>query len=208
MGCSKPLYCKANQNPRRRLCIGAQGESRHLISGCDLIFSRLGLLSTSRCTDPYHRGQRSRPNRTAHGHRHLFPRLVGPASQSTMAGPPHADRVDRIWDCGIKVEQETSYYLSSLSTSPKHFLQTIRGHWQVENALHWVMDVVFSEDDCRIRTQHAAQNMASLRRMALMMLKQDKTLEGGACHQAATRRLGYQLSSQTPSTLICDCPGK
>lgn len=88
-------------------------------------------------------------------------------------------QVHRIRDLGIKVEQETSYYLSSLSTSPKHFLQTIRGHWQVENALHWVMDVVFSEDDCRIRTQHAAQNMASLRRMALMMLKQDKTLKVG-----------------------------
>lgn len=104
---------------------------------------------------------------------------LDPVHKRRWPGLQSLIQVHRIRDLGTNVEQDTGYYLSSLSTSPAHFLQIIRGHWQIENALHWVMDVVFSEDACRIRTQYAAQNMASVRRMALMMLKQDKTLKVG-----------------------------
>lgn len=48
-----------------------------------------------------------------------------------------------------------------------------RDHWAVENSLHWVLDVIFREDDSRIRTGHAAQNMAGLRQFALNILKKD-----------------------------------
>ena len=46
----------------------------------------------------------------------------------------------------------------------------VRGHWRVENSLHWVLDDTFQEDRCRLRTGHAARNMAALRRIALNFL--------------------------------------
>lgn len=50
---------------------------------------------------------------------------------------------------------------------------SIRAHWQVENNLHWVLDVVFKEDDCRVRDEIAAQNLSWIRKMAMFLLKQD-----------------------------------
>jgi predicted transposase YbfD/YdcC len=49
----------------------------------------------------------------------------------------------------------------------------IRSHWGIENSLHWVLDVAFREDDCRVRQGYADENFATLRRIALHLLKQD-----------------------------------
>jgi predicted transposase YbfD/YdcC len=55
----------------------------------------------------------------------------------------------------------------------KRFAKAVRGHWGIENSLHWVLDVTFSEDHSRIRKDHGAENMALLRRLAVSLLKQD-----------------------------------
>ena len=57
--------------------------------------------------------------------------------------------------------------------------RAIRGHWGIENSLHWVLDVALREDDCRVRTGHAATNLATLRHMALNLLRQDTTKKRG-----------------------------
>ena len=69
---------------------------------------------------------------------------------------------------------ERRYYLSSLPLDAKRFGQAVRGHWGVENNLHWSLDVTFREDDSRARTRNAAQNMATLRRIALNLIKKDR----------------------------------
>ena len=75
-----------------------------------------------------------------------------------------------------KTETETRYYISSLpGNDAKQLLNGIRTHWHIENRLHWVLDVIFREDDSRIRKGHAAQNMAILRQMALNLLKQEQS---------------------------------
>jgi len=70
---------------------------------------------------------------------------------------------------------EHRYYLTSLKANAQEFAEAVRAHWSVENALHWVLDVSFREDESRIRIGHAAQNFSFLRKMALMMLQDDRT---------------------------------
>ncbi len=74
---------------------------------------------------------------------------------------------------------ETRYYITSLPNDADRILHAARSHWGVENALHWVLDVVMAEDTSRIRKDHAPENMAALKRLALSLLKQEKTLKRG-----------------------------
>ena len=66
---------------------------------------------------------------------------------------------------------ERRYYLCSLSLDAQQFAKAVRGHWGVENPLHWSLDVTFGEDRSRARTKNAAQNVATLRRIALNLIK-------------------------------------
>lgn len=70
---------------------------------------------------------------------------------------------------------ERRYYLSSLPADAQELARTVRAHWSVENNLHWVLDVVFREDESRVRIGHAAENFALLRRMALSLIKKEST---------------------------------
>lgn len=72
-----------------------------------------------------------------------------------------------------EMSQEARYYISSLKTSAEEFLEAVRGHWEVENKLHWVLDVVFREDDCRSRTGFSAENFSMLRQFALNLIKME-----------------------------------
>lgn len=71
------------------------------------------------------------------------------------------------------------FYISSLEPNAQKLAEAIRTHWSVENPLHWVLDVAFNEDDCRIRTGHAPQNLVVLRHLALSALNQETTAKLG-----------------------------
>lgn len=70
-------------------------------------------------------------------------------------------------------------FISSLEADPERLLQTVRRHWHVENKLHWTLDMAFAEDDSRIRSGHAAQNLGVVRRLALSLLKQETSRSVG-----------------------------
>lgn len=80
-------------------------------------------------------------------------------------------RVQRERRFADKIERETAYYITSLDADAEQLLNATRYHWAVENSLHWVLDVIFREDEARIRLGHAAHNMAILRQLALNILK-------------------------------------
>ncbi len=76
-------------------------------------------------------------------------------------------------------EKATRYYISSLSASPEDFQKAIRSHWAIENKLHWTLDVAFSEDASRKRAGNAAQNFSILNKIALNLLKNEKSSKVG-----------------------------
>jgi len=81
---------------------------------------------------------------------------------------------------GDKTTMERRYFISSLSNKDaKSIGHIIRGHWGIENRLHWSLDVSFGEDNCRIRKDFGAENFSRLRRIALNLLKQEKMLKRG-----------------------------
>ena len=74
--------------------------------------------------------------------------------------------VESMREAGAKTERETRYYITSTTLEAKFSGPMIRDHWAIENSLHWVMDMTFRDDECRIRTQHAPANFTTLRHMA------------------------------------------
>lgn len=78
-----------------------------------------------------------------------------------------------------KVSVEVAYYISSLPTPAAPLLDAIRTHWQIENALQWVLDVAFREDEHRTRAGNSPQNFAVLRQIALNLLKQETSTKPG-----------------------------
>ena len=70
---------------------------------------------------------------------------------------------------------EVRYYITSCAAAAERLLAATRAHWGIENEVHWVLDVVFNEDDTHIRDVNSSQNLVVLRHMALNLLRQDKS---------------------------------
>jgi len=92
-----------------------------------------------------------------------------------------------------KTSTERRYFISSHSGKQAQKLATlIRNHWRVENQLHWTLDVSFNEDQCRVRIANAAENLARIRRISLLLLKNEKTCKLGIKSKRA--KAGYDRS--------------
>ena len=70
-----------------------------------------------------------------------------------------------------KAECETRFYIASLAAGAERIASAIRGHWGIENGLHWVMDMVFRDDECRIRKNNAPANFTTVKHMASNLLR-------------------------------------
>ena len=89
-----------------------------------------------------------------------------------------------------KTSTERRYFISSHSGKQAQKLATlIRNHWRVENELHWTLDVSFNEDQCRVRIENAAENLSRIRRISLILLKNDTTCKLGIKSKRA--KAGY-----------------
>lgn len=87
--------------------------------------------------------------------------------------------VESIRDIAGETSTEIRFYLCSLPAEAEAFARAARGHWSIENQLHWSLDVSFAEDQCRVRAGHAAENLAILRHLTLNLLKRDTTRKRG-----------------------------
>jgi predicted transposase YbfD/YdcC len=87
-------------------------------------------------------------------------------------------RVSRTYTEKGVAKSEVRYFISSLPADAQRLSAAVRGHWSVENNLHWVLDMVFDEDRSRARKNHAQENLGLLRRWVLSVIKQDETMKG------------------------------
>jgi len=79
--------------------------------------------------------------------------------------------VESTREIGEKIEQETRFYITSLAWLANQLGPVVRGHWAIENSLHWVMDMIFRDDECRVRTDHAPANFTTLKHMAHNLIR-------------------------------------
>jgi len=83
-------------------------------------------------------------------------------------------RVDCVVEKKGKTTQERRFYIASRSLSAQNLLRAVRAHWQIENALHWVLDVTFKDDLSRVRKGFGAKNMAVVRHFAINLVRNAK----------------------------------
>jgi predicted transposase YbfD/YdcC len=105
------------------------------------------------------------------------------------AGLSSISMIERIRQVGDAVTSEVSYTINSLTGSVVKLARAARGHWGIENQVHHVLDVTFDEDDCRIRKENAPQNLATVRHLALNLLRQEPTHRRGI--KGRIRRAGW-----------------
>ena len=87
--------------------------------------------------------------------------------------------VESVRRIGDKTTRATRYYLNSFSSDAEKLAIAVRSHWSIENNLHWVLDVSFSEDDCPVYKDNAPENLARVRQISLNLLSQEKTAKIG-----------------------------
>ncbi len=107
-------------------------------------------------------------------------RVVDAAKIPELADWPgckSAAMVTSVREVKNKTSIESRYYISSLAPDAEKISKAIRGHWGIENSLHWVLDVVFDEDRSRIRKGEAPENIAVLRHVAINLLKKENSLK-------------------------------
>ena len=108
-------------------------------------------------------------------------------------------RVARIYEEKGESKSEVRYFISSLSAGAKRLAEAVRGHWGVENGLHWVLDMAFDDDRNRTGTGDAPENLATLRRWVLSLLRQDKSRKGGL-NPSGCRWAGMKATWKKSST--------
>lgn len=94
-------------------------------------------------------------------------------------------------------EMTVRYYISSADLTAEKFATAIRNHWHVENKLHWRLDVVMNEDDCKIRRGNAAELFSGIRHIAINILTNDKVFKAGLRRKMRKSSHGQKLRRQS-----------
>jgi predicted transposase YbfD/YdcC len=130
--------------------------------------------------DDWRSVKRCASNEAKHGRCERREYYVAPAPSELGGQWPSARSIGMVYrrrETAGGLSEEVAYFISSLPPKVRALAGHVRGHWGIENSLHWTLDVTFSEDKSRIRTGQGPQIAAAFRRLALSILKQDTTLK-------------------------------
>jgi len=170
MGCQREI-CEKIIEKEADYCVGLKGNQPTLLSDVESFFAlyspHLKDSGPCRSTSTKEKGHGRRERRDYFitneveviQEKHDWPGLVS-------VGLVRTTRVIK-----EKVQYENRYFICSFEADPERFAKAVRGHWGVENCLHWSLDVTFQEDLSRVRLSNAAENMSRLRRIAINLLK-------------------------------------
>jgi predicted transposase YbfD/YdcC len=180
MGCQKEIARKIVKEKDADYVLALKGNQGGLFEDVKSLFERARKIGFANCK--YHRTEEK-------GHGRLEVRECW-----TLSDPEYLASIRSLADWSdlqtiimVKSErlvndkrsEESRYYIASLSGDAEQASRAVRGHWGIENKVHWVLDIAFREDECRIRKGNGAQNFAVLRHIALNLLKQEKTAKCG-----------------------------
>jgi predicted transposase YbfD/YdcC len=101
-----------------------------------------------------------------------------------------------------KASVETRYFISSLEDNIEKLAEAIRGHWSIENSLHWVLDVTFQEDNSRIRKDNSPANFAVLRHIAVNIIGQNKSQKLGVRKKRFLASLDEEYSRELLEAIL------
>jgi predicted transposase YbfD/YdcC len=151
-----------------------------------------------------------RTEETGHGRQEIRETWTVPAAALTLQGVKYPSLrsvtlIERTRTVGENQTMERHYYLSSLRPRVHRIAAAAREHWQVENGLHWILDVQMGEDACAVHDEIGAQNFGTLRRISLMMLQRETTLKRGI---AAKRAKAARNVQYLEKVLVCGIPGE
>ena len=170
MGCQRGI-AKTIVDKRADYVLALKGNQSALREDIELFFAEQkdngfkdGEISRHETTDADHGRIETRAYTVIHDTAWLQERHGWPGLKSVVM-------VESTREIGDKIERETRFYITSLVLLAHQIGPIIRGHWAVENSLHWVMDMVFRDDDCRVRKDHAPANFVTLRHMAHNLIR-------------------------------------
>jgi predicted transposase YbfD/YdcC len=120
--------------------------------------------------------QRCESVETSHGrqeHRRctVAPAPAGLGGKTPWAGLKYVAAVEGTFVRSGKLTTLTRYYITSRALTADQLLEAVRGHWSIENSVHWVLDVVFGDDYQRLRSEYGPRNMALVQRIALNLIR-------------------------------------
>ena len=137
------------------------------------MIERLSLDQSSACVSEYHEVDK--------GHGRIETRHCVAIDWAKLGEAPpwpcarSSVMIEATREIGDAVSTERRYYVSSLPADAARIAHAVRSHWAIENGMHWTLDMAFGEDQWRVRVDNAAQNFAVLRRIAMNLLRQDRT---------------------------------
>lgn len=195
MGCQKEI-AKSIVDRQGEYCLAVKDNQEKLAE--DIVSSFEGVLGDDTQTDVYEQAEVFEPKRS-HGRyeKRYYYSMPVPKTLRT------ADQWAGLKSIGLTVtfrgeseqspgDGEVRYYIMSFANDVNRFAEAVRGHWGIENSLHWVMDVTFREDESRIHKDHGGENVSWLRRLAITLLKNETSVKDSI--RAKRIRAGYDTS--------------
>jgi len=177
MGCQKEIAAKIREK-KADYVLAVKGNQEHLEED---IITAFATVDDGQCPQTLHTNTEH-----AKGHGRVETRWTQVmAVPATLRNPEAWQDIASIARCtrtyterGVE-KSEVRYYISSLPPQVQKIARAIRGHWGIENGLHWVLDMYFAEDRSRARTGNAAANLGLLRRWVLSLLQRNESISGG-----------------------------
>jgi predicted transposase YbfD/YdcC len=157
-------------------CIGIKGNQKNFYDDIKLYIDDLIISQNADDKKLYETAQTSEKSRDRYEKRtcYLFRNIDWLYGKEEWAGLKSILAVNRKTTRNDVKTEEVNYYISSLDVSPEKFLEIVREHWKIES-LHWQLDMIFHEDDCRILSTNGQKSLNVFRKLALAMQKNYKT---------------------------------